>query len=226
MAQKVFRELLEVMKSRGGPYAGLDIPEFFALVEELFDPEEAEINNALSRKPTPANEIAAKTARNPEEVSEILERMACKGLCGVSKTSGGVLYRGLPFMPGIFEFIFIGGGESEREKIVARLIHTYKKAYSDAKGVEKISYPLTRVIPVARTIKAGNTIHTYDQVMTYIDKYDIIGVGACYCRQAAKLRGEELHGMPVGVCMWFGEIAENITERLGGRRFPRKKHEK
>ena len=61
MAQKVFRELLEVMKSRGGPYAGLDIPEFFALVEELFDPEEAEINNALSRKPTPVNEIAAKT---------------------------------------------------------------------------------------------------------------------------------------------------------------------
>ena len=218
MAQKVFRELLEVMKSRGGPYAGLDIPEFFALVEELFDPEEAEINNALSRKPTPVNEIAAKTGRSPEEVSEILERMAARGLCGVSKTSDGELYRGLPFMPGIFEFIFIGGGESEREKIVARLIHAYKKAYSEAKGVEKISYPLTRVIPVARTIRAGNTIHTYDQVMTYIDKYDVIGVGACYCRQAAKLRGEELHGMPVGVCMWFGEIAENITERLGGRR--------
>ena len=55
MAQKVFQELLEVMKSRGGPYAGLDVPEFFALVEELFDPEEAEINNALSRKPAPVN---------------------------------------------------------------------------------------------------------------------------------------------------------------------------
>jgi hypothetical protein len=122
--------------------------------------------------------------------------MAGKGLCGVSKTSDGVLYRGLPLMPGIFEFIFIGGGESEWEKTVARLIHTYKKAYAEFKGVEKITYPLTRVIPVARTIKAGNTIHTYDQVMTYIHKYDVIGVGACYCRQAAKLRGEELHGMP------------------------------
>jgi len=121
-------------------------------------------------------------------------------------------------MPGIFEFMFIGGGNSEREKKVARLIQAYKKACTKAKGVEKIAYPLTRVIPVARTIKAGNTIHTYDQVMTYIDKYDAIGVGACYCRQAAGLRGEELHGMPVGVCMWFGEIAENITERFGGKR--------
>jgi len=217
MAQKVFRELLEVMKSRAGPYAGLDTPEFFALVEELFDPEEAEINNALPRKPTPVDEIAAKTGRSSEEVSGILERMAGRGLCGVSKTADGELYRGLPFMPGIFEFIFIGGGESEREKTVARLIHAYKKAYTQAKGVEKISYPLTRVIPVARTIRAGNTIHTYDQVMTYIDKYNVIGVGACYCRQAAKLRGEELHGMPIGVCMWFGEMAETITGRLGGR---------
>jgi Pyruvate/2-oxoacid:ferredoxin oxidoreductase delta subunit len=121
-------------------------------------------------------------------------------------------------MPGIFEFMFIGGGETEREKTIARLIHAYKNAYSTAKGVEKIAYPVTRVIPVARTIKAGNTIHTYDQVMTYIDKYDFIGVGACYCRQAAKLRGEELHGMPIGVCMWFGEVAQNIAERLGGRR--------
>ena len=105
MAEGVYRELLEVMKSRGGPYAGLDIPEFFALVEELFDPEEAEINNALPRKPTPINEIATKAGRSYEEVSGILERMAGKGLCGVSKTSDGALYRGLPFMPGIFEFI-------------------------------------------------------------------------------------------------------------------------
>jgi hypothetical protein len=69
-------------------------------------------------------------------------------------------------------------------------------------GIEKVSSPLTRVIPVARTIRAGTTIHMYDQVMTYIDKYNVIGVGACCCRQAAKLSGEELHGMPVGACMW------------------------
>lgn len=218
MTQTVYRELLDVMKSRGGPYAGLDIPEFFALVEELFDTEEAEINNALPRKPASVEEIAQKTGRSPEDVWKILERMAGKGLCGVSKASGLVLYRGLPFMPGIFEFVFIAGGESERQKRIARLIQAYKKAYLEARGVEKIDYPLTRVIPVARTIKAGNTIHTYDQVMTYIEKYDFIGVGACYCRQAARLRGEELHGMPIEVCMWFGEIAENITERLGGRR--------
>jgi 2-oxoacid:acceptor oxidoreductase delta subunit (pyruvate/2-ketoisovalerate family) len=218
MIENVYKDLLEVMRNRGGPYSGLDIPEFYALVKELFTPEEAQMNNVLSRKPASAEDIAGKMDRDVNEVAAVLERMADKGLCSILKGSGETLYQGIPFMPGIFEFRFISGGETEHDKRAAELIHVYKKAYDSAKGVEKITYPVTRVIPVARTIQAGNVIHTYDQVMTYIEKYDSIGVGACYCRQAAKLRGEDIHGMPLEVCMWFGEIAEHIVQRLGGRR--------
>jgi len=41
--------MLDVMTKRGGSYAGMDIPEFYALVQELFTPDEAELNNALPR---------------------------------------------------------------------------------------------------------------------------------------------------------------------------------
>lgn len=221
MTQPVYRELLDVMRSRGGPYAGVDVPEFFDLVEELFSPEEAEINNALPRKPASAEEIAQKTGGGLDEVREILERMASKGLCGVSSAHGGRLYRGLPFMPGIFELHFIAGKETEHLRRVARLIHAYQKSCDSALGVAEISYPVTRVIPVDRTIRAGNVIHTYDQVMTYIEKYDSIAVGTCFCRHAARLRGESTHGMPMEVCMWFGNIADQLIERLGGRRVTR-----
>lgn len=78
---------------------GLDIPEFYALVEELFTPEEAALNNVLLRKPAAAEEIAGKMNRERNEVTEILERMADKGLCSVLKTSGVPLYQALPFMP-------------------------------------------------------------------------------------------------------------------------------
>ncbi len=218
MSQNVYKDLLEVMRNRGGPYSGLDIPEFYALVEELFTPEEAGMNNVLSRKPAAAEDIAGRMNRDKNEVTRILERMADKGLCAIFKGPGVPLYQGIAFMPGIFEFQFIGGRETERYKRIAELIHAYKKACESAKGIQKISYPVTRVIPVARTIKAGNVIHTYDQVMTYIEKYDSIGVGTCYCRQAARLRGEDIHGMSLDVCMWFGEIAEHMIARLGGRR--------
>jgi hypothetical protein len=59
-----------------------DIPEFFALVQELFTPEEAEINNVLPRNPTSVGEIAARLDRRKEEVERILERMAGKVCAG------------------------------------------------------------------------------------------------------------------------------------------------
>jgi Pyruvate/2-oxoacid:ferredoxin oxidoreductase delta subunit len=71
---------------------------------------------------------------------------------------------------------------------------------------------------VDRKIRAGNTIHTYDQVQSYIDKYDTICVGTCFCRHAARLRGEDVHAMPMEVCFWFGQSGEFAIERLGGRR--------
>ena len=75
-----------------------------------------------------------------------------------------------------------------------------------------------RDITVDRTIDAGNTVHTYDQVSNYIDKNDTIAVGTCYCRHAAKLVGEDTHDMPMDVCMWFGNMAVYAIERLDAAR--------
>ena len=218
MAQEVHKQLLEVMRGRGGLYSGMDIPEFYSLVEELFTPEETEVNNALPKKPATSRDIAKGMNRDEKEIEEILEAMADKGLCATFNSDGVRYYRGVPFMVGIFEYQFLRGGDTERDKEIAKLIYEYKKAYEFVKGRTKITFAVTRVIPVDRTINVGNTIHTYDQVSTYIEKYDPIGVGTCYCRHAAKLCGEDVHGMPMDVCMWFGTAAEFAIERLGGRK--------
>jgi len=64
MSQEVYKELLEVMKKRGGGYAGMDIPEFFEMVEEMFTPEEAEVNNAMPRGPFTAKDMAEQMGRD------------------------------------------------------------------------------------------------------------------------------------------------------------------
>lgn len=217
MTQEVYRQMLDVMKARRGPYVGIDIPEFYTLVEALFTPEEAAVNNVMSRKPSTLEEIAAMTGKKAEEIEPIIEAMADKGLCKTVKRDGIRYYQGEPFMPGIFEYQFFSGRSTPRDKQIARLIGDYKSAYNTAKGETRMTFPLTRVITVDRTIEAGNTVHTYDQVSTYIDKYDPIAVGTCYCRHAAKLRDEDVHGMPVEVCMWFGQMAEYAIERLGAK---------
>jgi Pyruvate/2-oxoacid:ferredoxin oxidoreductase delta subunit len=89
-----------------------------------------------------------------------------------------------------------------------------------------MTFPFTRVITVDKTIEAGNTIQTYDQVSTYIDKYDSISVATCFCRHAGKLRDEDTHGMPMDVCMMFGKGAEYVADRLGGRKITKEEARK
>jgi Pyruvate/2-oxoacid:ferredoxin oxidoreductase delta subunit len=222
MRKEVYRQLLEVMKARGGSYAGMDIPEFYEMVEALFTDEEAEVNNAMPRRPATAEEIASEMGRDDGKIRAILERMADKGLCKTFTDKGMRYYQGEPFMLGIFEYQFMAGKTTERDKKLAELIHAYKAAFNSVKGVTKMTFPTTRAITVDRTIKAGNTIHTYDQVQTYIDKYDQISAGTCFCRHTAKLRDEDIHGMPTDVCMFFGKGAEFAIERLGARKLTKK----
>jgi len=217
MTQEVYRQMLDVMKQRRGPYTGIDIPEFYTLMEELFTPREAAVNNVMSRKPATVAEIAADMGEGNAAIEPILEAMADKGLCKTFVRDGVRYYQGEPFMPGIFEYQFISGQASARHKEIAGLIHAYKQAYEATRGETPMTFPTSRVIPVDRTIEAGNTVHTYDQVSTYIGQYESIAVGTCYCRHAAGLRGEDTHGMPLDMCMWFGTMAEYAIERLGAR---------
>lgn len=218
MTQKVYREMLDVMAGRGGLYAGMDIPEFYELMEALFTPEEAEVNNAMPPEPVTSIDLAEQMGRKEEEIEAILEGMADNGLSRTFQEEGVRYFMCEPLYPSIIEFQFIPGKTTERDKKVARLLHNYMKACNDATGPIKLPYPRNRVISVDRTITAGNTIHTYDMVSSYIEKNDTIAVATCMCRHMAHLLGEDTHGMPMDVCMWFGRTGEFTIERLGARR--------
>lgn len=222
MSQQIYRELMEVMKKRGGDFSGMDIPEFYYMVTEMFTPHEAEVNNAMPRGPFTATELAEKMDRDPAELTTILEAMADKGLCMAITIDGTPYYQSARFMPGILEFQFMSGKTTERAQRLARLIDAYKKAYKQKAGQRDTDFPTTRVIPVDRTIAPENQIHTYDQVQTFIDKNEDIAVSTCYCRHAAELRGEDIHGMPKDVCMQFGMGAQFAVERLGARKVSRR----
>jgi Pyruvate/2-oxoacid:ferredoxin oxidoreductase delta subunit len=155
--------------------------------------------------------------RGEGELSGILESMADKGLCVSFPKGGEKYYQAVPMKPGIMYFQFSRGKTTDRDRKIAVLVKAYQDAYEVEKGRIKLNFPRNRVITVDRTIAAGNTIHTYDQVSSYIEKLDPIAVATCYCRHEAALLGEDTHGVPMEVCMQFGEMAEFAVERLSGR---------
>ncbi|MEW5721628.1 MAG: 4Fe-4S binding protein [Thermodesulfobacteriota bacterium] len=219
MTAEVYQELCATMAKRGGPYPGRDIPEFHALVRELFTPDEAAISNAMPKGFFTAEQVAAEAGRDPAEVGRILEAMADKGLCNGVTLEGQKVYGAPPFVPGIFEYQFMRGTRTERDRRLAGLIHAYKEAVDAARSDRTISFPLTRVISVDRRVKAGTRVHTYDQVSTYIEQYDPIAVATCFCRHEASLLDEtDSCGQPNEVCLTFGFGAQFVSERGIGHR--------
>jgi len=219
MAEEVYRMLCKTMEKRGGMFPGMDIPEFYELVQELFTTEEAAVTSAMPRGFSPAGVIAGEMGKTEEEIASILEKMADKGLCISGKKGETAIYGGPPFVPGIFEFQFLRGTETEKDKKLSKLIGDYKAAFNAVQGPTKESFPSMRVITVDRTIKAENQIHTYDQVASYIESYEPLAVATCYCRHQAKLIDEKDHcGKPDDVCMQFGRSAQFVIDRGMGRK--------
>lgn len=219
MGEDVYRQLCVTMANRGGMYPGLDIPEFYPLARELFTEEEAAVCNALPRGLNPASVIAKEMGRDEKEVASLLETMADKGLCVAGKKGDITVYAGLPFVPGVFEYQFMRGTATERDRSLARLIRAYKEAYNDRVGPKRDTFPTGRVITVDRTVKAGNRVHTYDQVSAYIEKYEPLSVTTCYCRHQARLIDEKEHcGRPDEVCLQLGVGAQFAIDRRMGRR--------
>jgi electron transport complex protein RnfB len=219
MVEEVYKQLCETMKKRGGMYPGMDIPEFYELSRVLFTPEEAAISNALPRGFNTVSVIAEVSKKSEEEVATVLEEMADKGLCMSGKKGTETVYGSPPFVPGIFEYQFMRGTSTERDRTIAKLIHDYKTAVDKNRKPEEDAFPTMRVITVDRTIQAKNEIHTYDQVKSYIESYEPLAVSTCYCRHQAKLIDEKSHcGNPDDVCLQFGRGAQFVIDRRMGRK--------
>ncbi len=222
MTNQVYHALCETLAKRRGRYPGKDIPEFYALVEELFTPEEAEVYTAIPKGYHPAETIAGVLGKEATAVTRILEGMADKGLCTAGSLGEATFYGAPTFVPGIFEFQFMRGTKTERDKKIARLIHAYKAAVDAEQGPVRLTYPVTRVIPVNEKIRADSTVHTYDQMASYIEKSNPLSVSTCFCRHEAKLIDEKDDcGNPDEVCMQFGMGAQFIIDRKMGRQISR-----
>lgn len=210
----VYRKLCETLAKRGGKLAARDIPEFYELARELFTEEEAAVTNAMPRGFNPASVIAAEMGKSEEEVTPILEAMANKGLCIAVQSKGVCVYRGFPIMPGLLEYQFYRGTKTEKDRKLARLFRAYEEALRAVQDPYQVRFPEQRVLPVNQVINAQTGVHTYHQVASYIEQYDPLSVGHCYCRHQAKLIDENDDcGNPDEVCMQFGMGAAFAIDR-------------
>ncbi len=220
MTEPVYEKLANALNARGGAIRGIKCREFFALLEELFTPDEAALGAKMPMSPVTAEDLAKEIGSDPNELKCSLETMADKGLVFSRDRDGVRFYPLLILVPGIFEMQFMGGQVNDHAKKLARLFDDYFQAAmqpSAATSTPRVTFPSFRVIAVEQEITASVEVHPYDKVSEYIANAEYIAVGTCYCRHHGELVGRPCD-KPNDVCLTFGPQAEYVVERGFGRR--------
>lgn len=195
--------------------------EVIEILRILFSEEEAEFLTHFTapyQDPETIEQIVEKTGKNINEVQAIVNRLVSRGLLFkfTSKSDGKVYYALMPMVPGIFEFYFSSGGDSQQKQRVGEL---FEKFYMSGGGLEvgASNYPWARVMPVEKTItvgreiSAGHRILPFEVMSEFIKTSRKIAVINCACRMKKKC------GHPLETCMVFDYYADYMVERGFGR---------
>jgi len=195
--------------------------EAMEMLRTLFMEEEAEFLTHFTapyQDPETIDQIVERTGKPREKVQAIVDRLVSRGLLFrfTSKRDGNVYYSLMPMVPGIFEFYFSSGRDSDEKRKVSEL---FEKYYMSGGGMEigASNYPWARVMPIEKTItldkeiSAEHKILPFEKMSEYITTSRRIAVMNCACRTHLKC------DHPLETCLVFDYFAEFMVERGYGR---------
>jgi len=218
MTLPAYEQLADVISLRPGVVPVIKGRELYAILEELFTPEEAGLAAQMPLSPVAAAGFAAEIGGDPGKVKGLLESMADKGLLFSNVQSDVAFYTLITLIPGMFEMQFMKGEVSDHARRLAHLFGDYFNTCKDAAKLPLSSptFPLSRVITVEKEIPVGVGIHPYDQASQYIIKSEYIALATCYCRHNGELLGHSCD-KPKDVCISLGLTAKFVAERGFGK---------
>lgn len=215
MDQALLEQLTDAIAKRGGASPAVKFQPFYDVLNELFTAEEADIAVKLPIEALTAAQIAQLTGSTDNgRLVQTLEAMADKGLLLADRLGDNTTYKLLPLVPGMFEFQFMKGGTSERERKIILLIHEYLRALTQASAAAKAASTSEkkRGVHLDELISQVAVIHSYAEALDLIEKTDDIAVGNCMCRHRGEVVGRPCD-KPKEVCIMLGPEAKAATAR-------------
>jgi electron transport complex protein RnfB len=163
------------------------------LLAYIFSPEEAALAAGLSPQAETPAAIAARLGADPGPLRARLKEMARKGLIAAGRGEGGLGYRLMPFVVGIYE---MQSGRIDAE-LAQRFEDYFQAAFLKALAIQP---PVHRVVPIRESVKADLTVAPYESALGILERASAWGVTDCICRKQTALIGRPCPH-PVDVCM-------------------------
>jgi len=187
--------------------------KFYAILAELYTPEEAELIVRMPYGISTLDQICKVTGNDPAGVQKLLDGLGEKGLVLDIWTGKEYRYIVSPLVIGIFEFTMMRTRGELNTKEWARLFNEYledKTAFYRAnfgKG-EKVS-PF-RVLPYEDAINGGDYVEIldYERAGAILDQTKKLAIGICSCRHEKLHVGQKKCDVPLDTCTSFDGAAE------------------
>ena len=180
------------------------------LLRRLFTEEEAEFFIKLHPRLESPADVAKRLNRDLDEVADLMEQMAKKGLLFRKREGDRVRYAAVPYVVGLFEFQV----KSMDEAFARDNEQYFEQAF--LASAQSFKTPVMRTIPINRQIVAEWPIAPYEDVLQIIENQEKILLAKCICRTQTKLAGHNCD-KPLETCFLFGSHAEYYAENGMGR---------
>jgi len=200
MTENPYKLLAERLDALPNGFPPTDDGAELRLLAKLFTPAEAALAAQLRLTiETPAH-IAARIGGDADALAKQLKSMARRGLIAAERAEGGLGFRLMPFIVGIYEMQF-----STLDAELARLFEEYyQRAFGKALTMQP---PVHRVIPIGKTVQNDVEVQPYESVVEIINSAKAWGVVDCICRKQKALLGEPCEH-PLDVCMTMSQIPD------------------
>jgi ferredoxin len=188
----------------------------YAILKELYAPEEAELLIKMPYTLSTIDRIAGTTGLEKTRVQAILEKLCNKGLVldVWNEQNSQYHYMPSPLLIGIFEFTMMRTKGSPDNKVYAKLFHEYLASFYQANFSQEEQVSILKVIPVEETVNPNESMEflDYEKVTSIIEDSHRFGIGLCSCRNEKFHNGEKECDTPIENCSTFG-IGADYTIR-------------
>ena len=200
------------------------------ILKMVITEEQAMFLSLLKKSSYNLEQLKSLTDMNDEALNKMIKDINHTGALTAipSKSTGVMVYRIVPFFPGMLEFTLMRGETNESTKEIARL---WQKFFDEIVEFTQKNYDLMlkslenrpsvdRIVPVEQEIELNQErIIPLEEMSKIIEENDPIALVTCYCRHQKDLIGEPCKTTDLRKnCFGFGRAAEFIIKEKFGEK--------
>ena len=195
------------------------------ILKTILNEEQAEFLKNFKKRSYNSEEIKELSDLDEKALDKMLNDLMYAGaISGIpSRSTGIMVYRMTPFLPGLLEFTMMRGGTSEKDKKLAylheqffdELVQGTQNNYDNLISEFRKAPSIDRVIPVEEQVEPRQeVVLPLEEISKIIESYDAIGVATCYCRHMKDLVDEPCQKTDDRRnCLSFGRTAEFLISQ-------------